>query len=563
MKFYTISEICQKLENEPSRLEKKNILSDIFASHPIVDIKKIIYFLCTLINNNENILYLNEIQLINYISEYYTLEKKDIIKNIKHFGDLSLFIKHLPNVHPTYKQEATTDKVITTLETIQKIEGKNSIEQKKKLLFQLWDTLPNNEICYLIKFITNKLRIGLTHKTILDLLYDICRSKENMIISKEFLEKQYGINGDIGYITEKILTEDIEGLCAIQPKCGKYIQSQSAEVYFKDKMTLDFTHDIFITQPKLDGFRLQIHIAESIILFSRNGMNVTHMYPDIVRNSILFKKKNNIKNGIFDGELIGYNFAEPSFLSFQETAKRKRIHNIENNEALCELRYIIFDILLINDISLINSSYQERLKQLEDFLYDNRISLINSTIVKNYEGLEKIYKEIGSHYEGIMIKKGSSLCEPGKRSRSWLKYKNIQKDSMEDTIDLVILGYKVAKGNKKSRQKIGSLLVGHYNTKKDQFESVAQVGSGGDTILWTDLEEMLAPFIISDIPSNVLINKKHMPDIILNPTIVISIKADCVTVSKEHTSGLSVRFPRLICIRKDKNKFQTHIPIIQ
>jgi DNA ligase-1 len=162
-----------------------------------------------------------------------------------------------------------------------------------------------------------------------------------------------------------------------------------------------------------------------------------------------------------------------------------------------------------------------------------------------------------------MIKKGSSLYEPGKRSRNWLKYKNIQKDSMEDTIDLVILGYKLAKGNKKSRQKIGSLLVGHYNRKEDRFESVAQVGSGGDANLWTYLENILNPFIISDIPSNVFINKKHMPDVLINPTVIISIKADCVTTSKEHTSGVSIRFPRLISIRQDKNKFQTHIPGIQ
>lgn len=562
MLFKKITTLCNNLEKQSSRLGKKQILHILFHTNAITEIKKIIYFISTLIENSDNIFLINEIQIINYLTEYYFLDKKNILEEIQKYGDIGLFLQKYNFKKKNIESKALLNEVIEALQKMQNIKGKNSITEKKNILFSLWNKLDQEDICYLCRFITNKLRIGMTYKTILDTLYDIAKVK-NKLITKDILESQYGICRDIGFIAELILTDQIEKIFHIAPIPFSYIESQSSQIYLKEKVNIPFEIGI-ICQPKLDGFRLQVHINESnVILFSRNGINVTSAYPDMIDYLKQFQKKNSIKNIILDGEIIGYDYQAESFLEFEETAKRKRIHNIIDNRNLCHLKYIIFDILFYNDKSYINVIYKKRLEVLNKLYFTSHINLIKNIEVNNEEKLEEIYKKIGSQYEGIMIKESNSLYQPGKRTKTWLKYKNVQKDSIEDTIDLVILGYTLAKGNKKSRQKIGSLLVGHYNNEEDIFQTVAQVGSGGNTQIWNELENILNQFIVLENPTNVIINKSHIPDIFILPQIVISIKADKITESKEHSSGLSVRFPRLIKIRYDKNKYQTHIPIIE
>ena len=315
---------------------------------------------------------------------------------------------------------------------------------------------------------------------------------------------------------------------------------------------------------RLDGFRLQIHIENNFIkLFSRNGLIVNEMFPEIIDSIKEYTHNNTIINAIFDGEIIGFDHQNNQYLPFSQIAQRKRKHNINNNNNLCKTRFVLFDILFYNNSSCLDKNYQDRLSIINQFNSNNEITTIKSDDIDNEEDIQNFYQEAIKHkQEGIMIKDLLSVYEPGRRARTWLKYKEIQKNSIADLIDVVILGYTTAKGNRKNRQQIGSILVGLYNEKKDIFETLAQVGTGCHTSIWNELEELINPLISNTCYNNVIINKKHTPDFFILPHVIISLKADKITISKEHSSGYSVRFPRVVKIRLDKNKYQTHCPLL-
>jgi DNA ligase-1 len=96
-----------------------------------------------------------------------------------------------------------------------------------------------------------------------------------------------------------------------------------------------------------------------------------------------------------------------------------------------------------------------------------------------------------------------------------------------------------------------------YDEKTDAYYSVAQVGSGGNAELWNGIYEALIELQQKEKPVSVNIHESRFPDYFVLPKIVVSVKADLVSVSTEHTSGMSLRFPRLLMMRIDKNEKET------
>jgi DNA ligase-1 len=58
-------------------------------------------------------------------------------------------------------------------------------------------------------------------------------------------------------------------------------------------------------------------------------------------------------------------------------------------------------------------------------------------------------------------------------------------------------------------------------------------------------------------PKEYIVNKLSEPDIWVQPKVVLEILADEITVSPRHTTGYSLRFPRLIRFREDKGPEET------
>ena len=184
------------------------------------------------------------------------------------------------------------------------------------------------------------------------------------------------------------------------------------------------------------------------------------------------------------------------------------------------------------------------------------------TEVSDPKEIEKYFDTyIAEGREGIMAKKPDSIYKPGAREFSWVKLKRSYSSKVNDTIDCVVMGYDAGKG-KRAAFGIGAVLVGVYDQKEEKFVTIAKIGTGMTDEEWRTLKEKcekrppkadepLAQMAKSK-PKEYAVAKEMECDVWVEPRIVLEIRSDEITQSKLHTSGWSLRFPRLERFRTDK-----------
>ena len=174
------------------------------------------------------------------------------------------------------------------------------------------------------------------------------------------------------------------------------------------------------------------------------------------------------------------------------------------------------------------------------------------TEVSDPKEIEKYFDTyIAEGREGIMAKKPDSIYKPGAREFSWVKLKRSYSSKVKDTIDCVVMGYDAGKG-KRATFGIGAVLVGVYDQKEDKFVTIAKIGTGMTDEEWKSLKVESSQFKVQHVPAQYLVTKEMGCDVWVEPHIVLEIRSDEITQSKLHTSGWSLRFPRLERFRTDK-----------
>src|SRR3984957_1536298 len=203
---------------------------------------------------------------------------------------------------------------------------------------------------------------------------------------------------------------------------------------------------------KWDGVRA-LAFAESgqLRLVSRTGKDITATYPEV---SPLGRAIGH-KQALLDGEIVAFSGGRPDFEALQP-----RMHVTSPAQALrlaeqTPVTYLAFDLLQLDGRPLTGLPYTERRKVLEQVMRNERGWL--SPPAFPGEDLDAVLAASAANgLEGVVAKRLDSVYEPGARSGSWLKLKNVLSQ------EVVVAGWKPGKGNRDGL--IGSLLVGCYGT---------------------------------------------------------------------------------------------------
>ncbi|KAF7703809.1 DNA ligase 1 [Cucumispora dikerogammari] len=321
--------------------------------------------------------------------------------------------------------------------------------------------------------------------------------------------------------------------------------------------------ETFIAEYKYDGERIQIHKkGNKIGLFSRNCENLISKYPDLEK-TVLNLNQNDF---ILDCEVVAYDLKKNEILPFQVLSTRKR--KVENiSDIKIDICIFCFDILFFKK-SVIENILVERRK----ILFENFNESINFRFVKykfcvNEEEVNAFFKlAMEEKAEGLMIKKlnvGSEYL-PSKRTHNWLKLKKDYLNGLNDTLDLLVLGAYYGKGKRTGWY--GGFLLGSYNDVTERFESVCKIGTGFSEELLEKFKNELKRHLSTDKPAVYLVSDKIKPDVWFVPQFVWEIKAAEYSLSPIYDSGrinlnidrgISLRFPRFLRERNDKNVYES------
>ncbi len=445
------------------------------------------------------------------------------------------------------------------LVAIEQVEGSASKEKKAQLLKILLDGSSALEAKFILRIILGVLRLGFSEMTLIDALsWMLCGSKK---YSQE-IENAFNVCADIGYITYQLKAYGIEGLAHIAVTPGVPVRPAAAE-----RMTSP--DEIFkklgvcVSQPKLDGFRLQVHKfvddrgLVAVKFYSRNLQEKSDVFPELT----MAVKALSAASLIMEGEAICYDPNTGAFLPFQETAKRGRKHLDEDVVQAYPLKFFVFDILWADGQNLINLLNHERRTVLESVVpVGEVVAPIGQTICYSGHDVDVAFLQaISDGLEGTVVKRNDTVYTPGKRNFNWIKLKRKESGELSDTIDCVILGYYFGKGSR-SRLGIGAVLLGVYNPDLARYESIARCGSGPTELEWAQLKKNCDDVVVHEVPHHVAVSAEHAPDVWTVPTLVAVVRADEITISPLHRAGktetslgYALRFPRIMAMRDDKS----------
>lgn len=563
MNFNVVARCFAQVEQTASRTDMTQLLATILKEATPQEAKYITYMALGTLNPP-------------YISTQFSIAQKSMLKIVARLmhmtqeqvtvllhekGDIGALLESC--VWQT-EQELTVVQVYEALQSLERIAGVGSQEEKAQALFMLLSDLEVTSAKFVIRIILGKLRLGFSDMTLLDALSWMYVGDKSI---RKTLEQAYNVCADIGLIAHTLKQDGLKALEALTIQVGIPLRPAAAE-RLPDAKAIIEKIGTSVAQPKLDGFRLQVHVdltqKERIIrFFSRNLLDMSHMFPEFVTAC----EKLPVSSIILDAEAIVYDPNMHTFLSFQETVKRKRKHGIDALVSELPLQLNIFDIMYYNGDSLLDVTQKERriiLKKAFEKVHDQTIRIIDQKTVHTAHELEQYFiQEIAAGLEGVVVKKQDSIYQAGKRSFNWIKLKYQASDKLKDTLDVVILGYYPGQG-KRAQFQIGAFLVGVYNQEVGAFQTVAKIGTGLSDDQWKILKQKCDAHACSEQPRNVMCPKELFPLVWVAPEIVCEVLADEITLSPLHTAGktesqlgLALRFPRFVRYREDKSPFYT------
>lgn len=563
MKFIEMSQVFAVIEPIQSRLEMTRQLAQLLDKASPKEANIICNFSLgqlkpPYIGTKFNIAEKNAIKAV---AELVSWQTKEVEQAVKKLGDIGLFIGQ---AEWPARDHLTIHQVYERLEEIEKISGTGSQEEKIGHLKALLLDLDPISAKYVIRIILGQLRLGFSDMTLVDALSWMIAGDKS---ARTIIEDAYNVCADIGFIAQTLKEAGLAAIEAMKVHVGIPIRPAAAERLPNAQAIIEKIGSCY-AEPKIDGFRLQIHIDNThkpahIAFFSRNLQDMSHMFPDLTNAC----KKLDVESMICEGEAIAYDPNTDSFLPFQETVKRKRKHGIEEAMAEFPLRVFVFDLLYLNGHDMLAEQYIKRRRMLAEIVKKScseGICIIDEKPIESAKELEQYFNEnIAAGLEGVVVKRAHAQYIPGKRNFNWIKLKRQEEvGQLEDTLDCVILGYYAGSG-KRASFGIGAFLVGVFDEEHDRFETIAKIGTGLKDQDWKDLKKQCDEIAVDHQLKNVVCAKELAPDVWVNPEIVCLVRADEITISPLHAAGktpykegFALRFPRIMGYRPDKTARQ-------
>ena len=405
---------------------------------------------------------------------------------------------------------------------ISRASGRRSQEAKIKNLQFLFSQSSSLEAQYIARLAIEDMRIGVGEGGVRDAI-----AKAFARPAKD-VERANNLTNDIGLVAVSARRGTLSELHVMVHHPIKVMLAQLGDgipAAFQEMSTAAI-------EWKYDGARVQIHKdGDDVQIFSRRLEKVTGSLPEIARMTLQIKAK----SAILDGEVVAMG-KDGRPMAFQEILKRfRRKHNVEKLALQIPLNLFLFDLIYLDDKSLIDLTLTERRALLEK-VADPSI-LADQVLSDKPEVAEEIYaRALDAGHEGVMLKNPSSVYGPGKRGKNWLKIKPVM-----ETLDLVVIGAKWGEGRRASL--LGSYRLGCIDQETNKLLDLGWVATGLTDEALADLTEMFGELIIV---------QKGM-EVEIKPTVIFEVAYEEIQKSPNYSSGYALRFPRLIAVRDDKS----------
>lgn len=420
---------------------------------------------------------------------------------------------------------------------------------KKELLAELLGKVGKEGARYIVKILTGDMRIGLVEGLV------------ESSIAKAFgrtldaVRRANMFTGDIGAAALLARSDALDSarMALFQPFAFMLAQpEEDPEEIFATLGEGAFADD------KYDGIRAQIHSdGTDVRIYSRTLDDVTHRFPEVESAARALGR-----GVILDGEIVAFRDRILPFAVIQTRLGRRKVSEKLLREA--PVVFFAFDLLYLDGQPLFETPLRERLAGLrqlcggrtippvppdaesqkenppdasgaEPLEASDAIRLSDQSEIRSAAHIDALFDAARLRAnEGLVVKAPDSVYTPGRRGKSWLKYKKALA-----TLDCVVTYAQW--GNGKRRKVLSDLT---FAVRREG--ELVNIGKAYSGLTDVEIADMTKHFLATQI-------ERHGPVFRVEPTVVLEIAFDRIQESSRHKSGYALRFPRIARIRDDKS----------
>ncbi len=393
---------------------------------------------------------------------------------------------------------------------------------------------------YLIKVLTGDLRIGLKEGLVEQAVALAFGRDEEAVRNAALLV------GDLGEVAELAAEDRLRDakLTPFRPVRFMLASPEPTAAAVWDRMrerqkeadggtqTADATLTVWL-EDKYDGIRCQLHkVGRRVELYSRDLKEVTTTFLELADSMRALPE-----DLVLDGEIVAMRGEQVlPFAELQRRLGRKQGDLFMRDEV--PVTFVTFDLLWTRGETLLNDPLRQRRKRLEAIKpLPACLRLARLTPASSATAIDDAFdaaRQRGN--EGLMIKDPDSPYTPGRRGLAWLKLKKALA-----TLDCVVIGAEYGHGKRNN-------VLSDYTfaVRNDETGELATIGKAYTGLTDAEIAGLTEHFLRSA-------RRRHGRYFEVPPDTILEIAFDRLQPSNRHSSGLAMRFPRIVRIRKDKS----------
>ncbi len=535
--FGRFAAVCEEIRAVSGKIRKRSILADYLNRLPDDELRHAVVFLCgqPFPQVESRVTQAGWAIIRRALLRLTSLSETQFRQISRGFRDAGLTATEaLRGV--THPRVVSLAEISAFFDQLAKARGP---EAKIVLLEKQFFSLSALESGYVVRILTGDLRIGLKEGLIEESIADAFGCP------MEAVREAHMLTGDPGQtaLLAKKHRLDEAALVPLRPiKCmlasaepdaisvwRRFTVRSQKELHRPKSECENLKPSVWI-EDKFDGIRAQLHRASGRVeIFSRDLKPITEQFQEVARNARLLGD-----DAVLDGEIVAYE--EGRKLTFFDLQKRlgRNQHDLFL-PAEIPVVYVVFDILWLKGASLLHLPLSERRMKLEALQLPHGFRAAMRHEVSSPEEIDRVFLEARKRgNEGLMIKDPASPYTPGRRGHAWLKLKK-----EFATLDVVVTAVEQGHGRR------SGVLSDYTFAVRDEKGALRNIGKAYSGLTDLEIAELTEHFEAHGI-------ERKGGWLRVEPNVVIEVAFDSIQPSNRYDSGLSLRFPRIKAIRKDK-----------
>jgi DNA ligase-1 len=544
MRYLTLAKAFEQLEKTPSYLKKNEVIADLLRKTPAQEMERVVLLLLgspwpTYVSKETGVGLQQLKKAVSTASGYSLSEVEKLMNEVGDLGEVTRRLLGKKRQVSLFREQLTVEGVFNTVKGLPDITGTGSVDRKLDSISELLSSAEPVEAKFIVRTVLGDLRIGVAEGRLRDAIATAFG------VSAEEVEHAYMLTTDYSQVAKAAVEGGEGSLKKLSVMVGHPVNPMLAQRAEDIEEILKRMKGKAAFEIKLDGIRIQVHKeGEEIHLFTRRMEDYTKMFPDLIPP---LREALKPARAIVDGELVAIEARTGKPMPFQEVLKRRRKYEIKEAMKQIPVEIHLFDLLLLDDGSVMDEPYTKRRSLLEKSIEPgDRVKVVEYRVLSDAGRIREFAEyAVRIGHEGLLAKDLNSTYRAGRREFVWLKLKPTL-----ETLDLVVVGALYGKGKRAGY--FGSYVLGAPDEESGRYQTVTKCGSGYTD---EDLEELTELF-------KKIRRKTPHPDVQIEfdcdsyfePKVIFEVTFEEIQKSpaEKHSSGYGLRFPRFVRLREDR-----------